>query len=152
MQISYERYNSTPLSRITNNYVEKSINSMLIDLLGVPGAGAGKAEPKGGAYEASMGYNTPSAYDYTSAQARDAYGRALSQAQTESNGGSSSGDWIAAGIGLIRDVLGYAHADKSAKRLTRDRMSTMRTISLCQQRSRNMKKPDLTLWVLPVLV
>lgn len=108
-----KRYNSSPLSKITDNYVEKSINGMLIDLLGEPGKSAGKAEPKGGAYEASMGYNTPSAYDYISAQRDAAYQNAFGES---SNGPAQGMDWAAQGIGLIRDIIGYGYSAWSAKK------------------------------------
>lgn len=94
---------------LEGDFTEKAINSLLYDILGKPGVSAGKAQ-RNITNSAGTGSDGTMTSAYTSAQSDT-----QDTTSTGKVGGSSSFDPIAAGIGLLRDVLGYFYADKSAQ-------------------------------------
>lgn len=93
------------LTKVDNSLTDKAVNQMLVDLLGVPGQSAGKAQAK---LENSI-QNGTSTSAYSSAQANP-----VEAAEAKSSG--SAGTAAAAGIGLIRDILGYVYAEHAANK------------------------------------
>lgn len=89
--------------KLTGDFTDKLLNEMLYDLLGKPGVSAGKAQNSITANAGSSGMSGDSTSMYTAAQ-QDTY-----------SGAGAGGTALGAGIGLIRDLIGYAHADKAAK-------------------------------------
>lgn len=103
--MSTNRYFTLPTSGkyMKSDFTEKLVNEMLYDLLGKPGVSAGKAQNSITANAGTSGMSGESTSMYTAAQ-QDSY-----------SGAGAGGTAIGAGIGLIRDLIGYAHADKAAK-------------------------------------
>lgn len=109
--MSTQRYYNLPPAVITSkgkkmfdaDFTEKLLNDMLYDLIGKPGKSAGKAQNSITANAGSSGMSGDSTSMYTAAQ-QDTY-----------SGAGAGGTALGAGIGLIRDLLAYAHADKAAK-------------------------------------
>lgn len=109
--MSTQRYYNLPPAVITSkgkkmsdaDFTEKLLNDMLYDLIGKPGKSAGKAQNSITANAGTSGMSGDSTSMYTAAQ-QDTY-----------SGAGAGGTALGAGIGLIRDLLAYAHADKAAK-------------------------------------
>lgn len=96
------------LKPIESDYTMKEVNRMLTDLLGKPGVSAGKAQNALNS-SISSGMNAGA---YSSAQMDPSSAASTAAATTTSSG--QGFDWISQGIGLIREVLSYVHADKAA--------------------------------------
>lgn len=86
------------------SFMDSMLNRLLVDLLGYPG-GSNKTSTSSSSSSADNG---DSAYGYTAAQADAPAGGNITAVEPVSTA-------IAGGIGLIRDILGYAYSDHSAK-------------------------------------